>query len=574
MSIKILSVDDSKTIRTQLTTTIRQLFNEDVHVLDAEDGEEAIVQLEDNSDIKLIFLDINMPGGMPGDEFLEYVKFKEEYKDIRVIVASTEDSDDMISQMLYSGADGYIIKPISAQEIIRKVFPFLQELNLSFAISDEEINDIVYPKEDIENIKVLAVDDSKTIRKMYKKHIPEAFEKYIEVLEAENGKQALEVLNDNPDVLVVFLDVNMPVMDGYQFLRTVRLMPQFEKLKVVMATSESDKEVVRKMLQAGANSYLIKPFGLDTMTKTLNHIFEDDGIEGAIVECSKKDDKPKQRESDVFKVMTVDDSSFTREMLKKQLPALFKNSVDVIEAVDGKDAFKQLSLHPDVELIFLDITMPKMDGISFLRTMKAMPTLRDKRVVMVTSNSSETIVDQMLKSGANAYIIKPLTVNAIKKSVFPIVESDFGYVDIIKSDDDLEVGRSIKIMTVDDSKLIRTMFRKSLPMMFKNSVKIVEAEDGKQAIQKLGENKDIDLIFLDVNMPNMDGKTFLKTIKLMEGYKDISIIMATTETDKELMQDVTMEGVNGYLIKPFNAQSIKDAISKIKDSLGNDIELS
>jgi CheY-like chemotaxis protein len=441
-------------------------------------------------------------------------------------------------------------------------------------LSDDDINDIVYPKEELDNIKILVVDDSKTIRKMYKKHLPEAFSKYVDVLEAENGKDALELLKENNDTFVVFLDVNMPVMDGYDFLRTVRVIPQFENLKIVMATSEDSKETISKMLKAGANSYLTKPFSLDEMRKTLEHLFEDIGIDGAVKEYENKSSTKKVRESGIFKVMSVDDSKFTREMVKKQLPALIKNKVEVVEAEDGKDAFVKLAHNSDVDLILLDITMPRMDGISFLRTMKAMPKYKNIKVVMVTSNSSEKMVDEMLKSGASAYIIKPLTAKAIKKTLFPIIENEFNDVDIIRDDDDLEVGRSVKVMTVDDSKLIRTMFRKSLPMMFVNNVKIVEAEDGKDAIHKLGEHKDIDLIFLDVNMPNMDGKTFLKTIKLMDKYKDISIVMATTETDKELMQDVTMEGVNGYLIKPFNPQTIKKVIEEIKDELGDDIELS
>lgn len=573
MPIKMLSVEDSRVIREQLSTTLKQLFNEEILLIDAEDAEEGIFQLEKNEDIRLIFLDIGLDGDMQGDEFLEYIKFKEEYSHIKVIVASTNNDDEVISQMLYAGADGYIIKPISRQEIIKKVFPFLGELGLSFSISDDEVNSIVFPKEEIDSIKILVVDDSKTIRKMYKKHLPEAFNKYVEVLEAENGKDALEILKENPDVFVVFLDVNMPVMDGYDFLRTVRIIPQFKNLKIVMATSESSKETVTKMLKAGANSYLMKPFTLDVMTKTLDHLFEDIGIEGAVKDYENKNSTAKVRDSGTFKVMSVDDSKFTREMVKKQLPALIKNNVEVIEAEDGKDAFRKLAVNQDIDMILLDITMPKMDGISFLRTIKAIPTYRNIKVVMVTSNSSEKMVDEMLKSGASGYIVKPLTINAIKKTIFPIVENEFKDIDVIKDDDDLEVGRSVKVMTVDDSKLIRTMFKKALPMMFKNNVKIIEAEDGKDAIHKLGEHDDIDLIFLDVNMPNMDGKTFLKTIKLMENYKDINVIMATTETDKELMQDVTMDGVNGYLIKPFNPKSIKEAIEKIKDRLGIDVEL-
>ena len=102
----------------------------------------------------------------------------------------------------------------------------------------------------------LVVDDSSVIRKVARR-ILEGLEFKIE--EAEDGEQALESCRRQlPEAIL--LDWNMPVMDGYDFLKALRRMPEGDKPKVVFCTTENDVAHIARALSAGANEYIMKPF--------------------------------------------------------------------------------------------------------------------------------------------------------------------------------------------------------------------------------------------------------------------------------------------------------------------------
>jgi len=102
----------------------------------------------------------------------------------------------------------------------------------------------------------LVVDDSSVIRKVARR-ILEGLE--FQIFEAEDGEQALDVCrNRMPDA--VLLDWNMPKMDGYEFLRVLRRLPDGDRLKVVSCTTENDVAHIARALHAGANEYIMKPF--------------------------------------------------------------------------------------------------------------------------------------------------------------------------------------------------------------------------------------------------------------------------------------------------------------------------
>lgn len=103
----------------------------------------------------------------------------------------------------------------------------------------------------------LVVDDSKIMRNIVK-NIFADLKIPCHYLEASNGKEALTQLESNP-VNIVFLDWNMPEMDGLELLKKVRTMPQYTNLPVIMVTSEAAKYSVVEALQAGATDYIIKP---------------------------------------------------------------------------------------------------------------------------------------------------------------------------------------------------------------------------------------------------------------------------------------------------------------------------
>jgi two-component system chemotaxis response regulator CheY len=116
-------------------------------------------------------------------------------------------------------------------------------------------------------MRILLVDDSSTMRRIQKNQfiglgIPD-------VIEAENGEDAWNRLLENMPIDLILLDWNMPVMDGYTFLKKVRAVDAYKTVKIIMCTSESEKSRVVDALKAGANNYIVKPFSPESLKEKL-----------------------------------------------------------------------------------------------------------------------------------------------------------------------------------------------------------------------------------------------------------------------------------------------------------------
>ena len=107
----------------------------------------------------------------------------------------------------------------------------------------------------------LVVDDSSVIRKVARR-ILEGLE--FRITEAEDGQKALDLCNEGmPDAIL--LDWNMPVLDGFDFLKQLRKLPGGKEPKVVFCTTENDIAHIAKAMRAGADEYIMKPFDRDIM---------------------------------------------------------------------------------------------------------------------------------------------------------------------------------------------------------------------------------------------------------------------------------------------------------------------
>jgi two-component system chemotaxis response regulator CheY len=116
-----------------------------------------------------------------------------------------------------------------------------------------------------------------------------------------------------------------------------------------------------------------------------------------------------------------------------------------------------------------------------------------------------------------------------------------------------------KILIIDDS----AVFRKIISVHLKNAnFDLVEAGDGLEGLKKLEEGP-VDLIVSDMNMPNMDGITFIKKVKSDAKYKFTPIIMLTTESQPEKKQQGVDAGAKAWLTKPFSPEELLDTISKL-----------
>jgi two-component system chemotaxis response regulator CheY len=128
-------------------------------------------------------------------------------------------------------------------------------------------------------VKILVVDDSATIVRGIIQVLSKIFLNPIECLSANNGKEALEVLACNRDIEFIFLDINMPIMHGDEFLKITRFNPVYNDIRIIMVTTESERKVVMNCMKIGANGFVVKPFTFDTIVKSLRPITERMGYE-------------------------------------------------------------------------------------------------------------------------------------------------------------------------------------------------------------------------------------------------------------------------------------------------------
>lgn len=115
------------------------------------------------------------------------------------------------------------------------------------------------------------------------------------------------------------------------------------------------------------------------------------------------------------------------------------------------------------------------------------------------------------------------------------------------------------ILVVDDSSSFRTVVKLALQ---KGGYSVIEAGDGRDACAKLTGQK-INLIVCDVNMPNMDGLSFLRHVKTQAAYKFTPVIMLTTESQEAKKAEGRAAGARAWITKPFQPSQLVDAVNRL-----------
>ena len=122
-------------------------------------------------------------------------------------------------------------------------------------------------------IRALIVDDSSVMRKIVERSLRQAGIEVEEVFEASNGAEALETLR-NHSVDLVLCDINMPVMDGLEFVRQVATIETAKGVPIIMITTEGSESHVVQALSAGARGYIRKPFTPDQVKEQVLPVLE------------------------------------------------------------------------------------------------------------------------------------------------------------------------------------------------------------------------------------------------------------------------------------------------------------
>ncbi|MEA1973280.1 MAG: response regulator [Candidatus Cloacimonadota bacterium] len=119
-------------------------------------------------------------------------------------------------------------------------------------------------------MRFLVVDDSPTMRRIVVNTLKRIG--YRDIVDAEHGQEALDILKTDESISFIITDWNMPVMDGLHFVQAVRSNDNFKKLPILMVTTRSVKEDIIEAMKAGVNNYVVKPFTPDILKDKIDKI--------------------------------------------------------------------------------------------------------------------------------------------------------------------------------------------------------------------------------------------------------------------------------------------------------------
>ena len=118
------------------------------------------------------------------------------------------------------------------------------------------------------------------------------------------------------------------------------------------------------------------------------------------------------------------------------------------------------------------------------------------------------------------------------------------------------------ILVVDDSSTVRTMIRRVLDVSELPLGEIQEAENGKQALERLGDSW-VDLVLTDINMPEMNGMELVRRMATDDMMRSVPVVVISTEGSEARVQELRDLGIQGYLRKPFTPEAVRDLVEGV-----------
>jgi PAS domain S-box-containing protein len=258
---KILVVEDDPA--TQLT--IQKLFeNKDIIIHEAKTAAQAFKMIS-TQPFDCIILDLGLPD-YSGIELLDKLKANNIAAQNIIIHTARELSSEEIRK-LRRFSDSIVIKGIKSDErLIDEVSLFLYQVSNKLPKKVKSIADDNHKSHGFKGKKILIVDDD--IRNVFA--MAQILEEHeIEILEAENGELAIEILKANKEIDLVLMDVMMPVMDGYEAMKIIRKTPGIENIPIITLTAKAMKEDFQKAIDCGANDFISKPVDVDKLMSLL-----------------------------------------------------------------------------------------------------------------------------------------------------------------------------------------------------------------------------------------------------------------------------------------------------------------
>jgi CheY-like chemotaxis protein len=260
---KLLVIEDNAIERQSI---VDLLEHDDIAVEAVGTGEEALAALNDGV-ADCCVVDLRLPD-MSGFDLLERIKGDAILREMPVVVFTGKELSSDEEARLKTVAKSVVLKDVQSPErLFDETALFLHRVVANLPDDKRCMLERLHGSTDVlRNRKVLVVDDD--ARNIFA--LTTLLENQeMEVLSATNGRQAIELIQNTPDLSVVLMDIMMPEMDGYATMREIRRQPEFRTLPILALTAKAMKGDREKCLQAGASDYIAKPVNTDQLLSLL-----------------------------------------------------------------------------------------------------------------------------------------------------------------------------------------------------------------------------------------------------------------------------------------------------------------
>jgi CheY-like chemotaxis protein len=265
-------------------------------------------------------------------------------------------------------------------------------------------------------------------------------------------------------------------------------------------------------------------------------------------------------------VLVVDDNRTNQRILKGMLTR-WEMRPAAVES--GEEALAELSAAYEAKrpygLILTDMHMPHMDGFAFVERVRQRPESAAAIIMMLTSAGHRGDAERCKQLGISAYLLKPIRQSELREAIGRVLgaQEQRGAIPLITRfslHDARDPSEVLRILVAEDNPVNQRLITRLLE---KRGHRVVLAPDGKQAVQAL-DKEAFDLVFMDVQMPEMDGLEATRVIRQKEivSGEHQPIIALTAHAMKGDEEKCLAAGMDGYLAKPLRPQELDKVLDK------------
>lgn len=335
-----------------------------------------------------------------------------------------------------------------------------------------------------------------------------------------------------PDAII--LDMKLPVVDGAEVLRKLKRDPELRHIPVQII---SGYDFRKSGLELGAIDFIRKPITKEAFWVAL------DKVERFVSR------KPKR-------LLIIEDD----HQHNKAVQELIGNGdVKCYSAYSGKEAYEMLSKNA-FDCIIVDLGLPDMSGFSFLEKLREDKQLSSIPVIVYTGKDLTKDENEQLEKLADTVVLKTAfsherlldeTTLFLHRVETKLPQEKQNMIRKLHKTDEVLKGKTVLIVDDDDRNVYSLM-----SALEPEGMKCLKAGNGKAAIEALEKMKDIDMVLMDVMMPEMDGMEATRIIRSIPEFRKIPIIALTAKAMKDDREKCLAAGMSDYISKPVNMQQL------------------